>query len=165
MAKEESKGSPKAAPKKKRGRFRFFMSFFALCAAMPFTLPSVLLILAGLTPTYVAYATDKDSEKVGATSVCAMNLAGIVPFVIDLWGKGQTLENAFHILTDPNAWFVILAASGVGQLVVYVVPQALATLFQTNAEARISALRKNLEILKESWGAEVASAKAAEKKA
>jgi hypothetical protein len=174
MAKEEAKApaedKPKPQPadmpvKKKGGKFKFILVLIVACAAMPFTLPSILLLLAGFAPTYVAFATDDDPEKSGATCVGAMNLAGIVPFLIDLWEKGQTQENALRILTDSSAWVVILGAAAIGQLVVYAVPQAIATLSLTNADARVKGLRKNLELLKESWGQEVAAVKSAEKNA
>jgi hypothetical protein len=155
MAKEE----PKAAKGKKKGKGKFIFLMLLACLAMPFMLPTILLVLAGFAPTYVAFWTDDDPEKSGATCVSAMNIAGLSPFVIDLWLKGQTTGNAVHMLTDPNTWFVILGASAVGQLVAYAVPQAVATLSLTNADSRIKGLRRNLELLKESWGQEVATVK------
>jgi len=166
MAKDEAKPqSGDKAAKKKGGKFKFILLLIVICAAMPFTLPSILMLLAGLAPTYVAFATDGDPDKSGAASVGAMNLAGIVPFLIDLWAKGQTLDNALRIITDANAWVVILGAAAIGQLVSYAVPQAIATLSLTNADARIKSLRKNLELLKESWGPEVGAAKTGDKNA
>jgi hypothetical protein len=160
--KEPAKQPSGKAPKKGgKGKFVFFLIIAAF--AMPFMLPSVVLLLAGLIPTYVAYGTDPDPDKSGAASVGAMNLAGITPFLIDLWMKGQTLDNAFRLLTDANNWFIILGAAAVGQLVIYAIPQAIATLTLTHAEARVRGLRKNLDMLKESWGSDVAAAKFAEK--
>jgi len=122
-------------------------------------LPTVILLLVGLIPTYVALSTDSDQQKSGAVSVGAMNFAGLLPFVIDLWSKGQTLPNAIQILATSNTWLVVLGASAVGQLIVYSIPQAIATLTLTQAESRAKALRKNLDMLKESWGPDVATTK------
>jgi hypothetical protein len=73
------------------------------------------------------------------------------------------MPNAFHILSDSQNWLVILGASGIGQLIVYTVPPAIATLTLTHAESRIKHLRKNLDLLKESWGADVATTKPLDK--
>lgn len=154
---------PKAKAPKTKGRTKFVLALLAIGAAMPFTLPSVLLLLGGLAPTYVAYATDDDPEKSATSSVFAMNLAGIVPFLIDLWAKGQTIGNAIGLLTNTNVWLVILIAAGVGKLVVFVVPQAIATMSSTHAETRIKALKKNLDFLKEAWGPDVATTKSVNK--
>jgi hypothetical protein len=149
--------------KPKSGKFGFLTIIIIIAFATPFMMPTLVLLIAGLIPTYVAFATDNDPQKSGAVSVCAMNFAGIVPFIIDLWSKGQTMPNAFHILGDSNSWLIILGASAIGQLVVYAIPQALATLTLTHAESRAKALRKNLDALKESWGPDVATMKPLDK--
>ena len=162
MAKEEPKQPVENKPLKKKGKLKFISLLIFACMAMPFMLPTLLLLVAGLVPTYVAYGTDKDPEKTGAISVFAMNLAGIAPFLIDLWVKGQTLANALRILSDTNNWLVILGAAAIGQLVIYAVPQAIAAMSLGHAETRIKILRKNLDMLKESWGPEVATVKSVE---
>jgi len=162
MADKEAKPKQAAPKKKGHGKAKFFGVVILLGLAMPFMLGSVLLLLAALIPTYVAYMTDNCPEKTGATSVCAMNLAGAFPFLMDLWMKGQTPANALHILSDSSSWLVILGAAAVGQLIIYAVPQAIATMSLTHAEGRIKTLRKNLELLKDSWGPEVGTTKPVE---
>jgi hypothetical protein len=161
MAKAEEKKAAKVDEKKgkKSGKLGMFTFLIIFGFAAPFMLPTVILLLVGLIPTYVALATDSDRQKSGAVSVGAMNCAGILPFVIDLWSKGQTMENTLQIMSTTNTWLVILGASAVGQLIVYTIPQAIATLTLTQAESRAKALRKNLELLKESWGPDVATTK------
>jgi len=162
MAKAEAK---KATPKKskKSGKLGFFTILLLLAFATPFMMPTVVLLIVTLFPTYVAFATDGDPQKSGAISVGAMNFAGTVPFIIDLWSKGQTMGNALHILGDPNAWLVVLGASAIGQLVVYAIPQAIATLTLSTAESRVKSLRRNLDLLRESWGPDVATNKPIDK--
>jgi hypothetical protein len=154
------KSSP---PPKKPGKLRLFTVIIILMFATPFMMPTVTLLLCALFPTYIAFATDSDPQKSGAISVGAMNFAGIVPFIIDLWSKGQTMPNAFAILTNSNNWLVILGAAFIGQLIVYAIPQAIASLTLTHAESRVKGLRKNLDLLKESWGADVATTKPLDK--
>ncbi|MFA4994940.1 MAG: hypothetical protein WC521_06520 [Bdellovibrionales bacterium] len=162
MADAKAKKQPAGKPKKGGGKFKFILGAIMIAVAMPFMLASVMLLIAGLVPTYVAYATDDDPDKTGATCVCAMNLAGIFPFLMDLWIKGQTPNNALLILSDANSWLVILGASAIGQLIIYAVPQAIATMSLTHAEGRIKTLRKNLDFLKDAWGPEVGTTKPVE---
>ncbi|MDE1901143.1 MAG: hypothetical protein KGI37_05810 [Alphaproteobacteria bacterium] len=161
----EKKGDAKADSKKtkKSGKATAFLVTAVLVFAAPFMMPTLVLLLAGLVPTYVALITDNDPQKSGALSVGALNFAGIVPFIIGLWEKGQTMPNAFAILSDANDWAVILGAAAMGQLVVYAVPQAIATMTLTHAEIRTKALRKNLDMLRESWGPEVGTTKPVDK--
>ncbi len=149
-------------PRKKSGKAKFVSFLILIALAMPFMMASAILLIAGLVPTYVAYATDRDPEKSGAICVFAMNMAGITPFLLDLLGKGQAPANAFYILGDANNWLVILGAAAIGQLVIYAVPQAIASMSVGHADGRIKALRKNLDLLKESWGPDVATVRSLE---
>ncbi len=144
---------------KKKGKGRVFLFLFLLVLLTPFLLPTMILLIAGLLPTYVAFFTDRDANKSGALSVGAMNLAGITPFILDLWMGGQTLPHAVQILKTPNAWLIILGAAFVGHLVAYTVPQAVASVTLSRTEARIRGLKKNLDVLRDSWGPDVATRK------
>jgi hypothetical protein len=147
------------AKPRKSGKLRTMTFILGLLFAAPLIMPTITLVLLGLIPTYVAFMTDSDRQKSGAISVGAMNIAGLTPFVIDLWTKGQTMPNAFAILGDSHSMLIILGASFVGQMIVYAIPQAIASLTLTHAETRVKSLRKNLDLLKESWGPDVASSK------
>jgi hypothetical protein len=151
--------APKPGKKSGGGKLQRLTMMAVAAIAIPFVFPTFILLLAAFIPTYVALMTDSDPEKSGATSVGAMNAAGAVPFVIDLWEKGQTLPNALQILTSANDWLVILGAAAIGQLIVYAIPQAIATLTIAQSELRVKGLRKNLDTLQESWGPDVATAK------
>ncbi|MDR3449922.1 MAG: hypothetical protein P4M15_09320 [Alphaproteobacteria bacterium] len=159
-AKAKAPEKPKA---KKGSRLGFFTVLLVLGFATPFMMPTVILVVAALFPTYIALATDNDPQKSGAVSVGAMNFAGTVPFIIDLWEKGQTMSNAFGILGNADAWLVILGAAAIGQMIVYTIPQAIATMTLAHAELRVKTLSKNLDMLKESWGADVATTKPIDK--
>jgi hypothetical protein len=164
MAKAKSAVKPGEKPHKKGGgKFATLLVLTVMAFATPFMMPTLVLFLAGLIPTYVAFATDSDPQKSGAVSVGVMNFAGLVPFIIDLWTKGQTMPNAFQILGNANSWLIILGAAAIGQMIVYAIPQAIATLTLTQAETRVKLLHKNLETLKEFWGPDVATTKPIDK--
>ncbi len=160
----DNKKPAAAAPKKKKGgKAGFFIILILFAIAAPFFMPTLTLLLVGLLPTFVALITDTDPQKSSTASIGAMNFAGLVPFLIDLWAKGQTMENAFIILRNPSNWLIILGAAGVGQLIVFAVPQAMASMTFISAESRLKLLKRNLDQLKTSWGPDVATTKPLDK--
>ncbi len=159
MAKDKELGTKKR--KGGKARFVFMMIVFGL--SVPVLMPTYTLLLLGMLPTLVALITDTDRNKSSAAAIGAMNCAGVTPFVIDLWMKGQTMDNVFTILRDPSSWLVMLGAAGVGQLIVFAVPQALASLALARAEARLKIMKQNLEQLKTTWGPDVATTKPLDK--
>ena len=148
---------------KRGGTIGFFFFMIVFGASVPFILPTLTLVLIGMTPTIVALVTDNDRHKSAATSVGAMNAAGITPFIIDLWTKGQTMGNVFQIFRDPTNWLIMLGAAGIGQLIVFAVPQAVALLTFARAEMRLKILQRNIESLKDSWGPDVGTTKPIDK--
>jgi hypothetical protein len=157
----------KAAPaggksKKKGGKLGLYIGLTVAGVAAFTMFPTVVLVMIGLIPTMVAFFVDKDREHSGAVAVGAMNCAGLTPFVIDLLIKGQSMANTFQILANPNSWLVILGASAIGQVIVSIVPQAMATLALAHSETRIKNLRNNIELLKTSWGPDVGTTKPVE---
>lgn len=163
----EAKKAP-AAPnkgKKKKGgsKLKFYMFLLIAMISAPFMFPTVVLVLVGLIPTIVAFVVDNDREHSSATAIGAMNCAGLSPFIIDLWLKGQTMGNAFAILSQPINLLIIFGSAAVGQAIVGIVPQAMATLTLAHSELRIKNLKNNMEILRKSWGPDVGTTKPIEK--
>lgn len=150
------------APKKKGGAMGFILVMVCMGAMVPFMLPT-LVLLVGMVPTVVALFTESDRKGSSVAAIGAMNAAGIAPFVIDLWAKGQTMQNVFIILRDPQTWLIMFGAAFVGHLILFAVPQAIASMTAARAETRIKILKNNLEILKTTWGPDVATAKPLER--
>lgn len=165
MADDKKAAQPASnTPSKKKGGkigFIFTLILFALCA--PFMMPTLTLILVGMMPSFVALLTDTDPQKSSTSAIGAMNIAGLTPFMIDLWVKGQTMDHAILILRDPQNWLVILGSAAVGKLIIFAVPQAMTILTLTRAESRLKILKGNLEQLKGSWGPDVATTKPVDK--
>jgi len=161
MADKETKSDAAAdGGKKKRnkgGGVILFMIMFGL--SFWFIFPTLVLFLVGLSPTFIAFLIDNDRQKFATVAVASMNAAGITPFMIDLWTKGQTMETVFQILREPLNWLVIAGAAGIGQLIVFAVPQAVASLKLAHAESRLKILKANLESLKDIWGPDVGTTK------
>jgi len=150
-------------PKKKGGKAGFILVLILFGLSAPFMMPTWTLVLIGMLPTFVALITDYDPQKSSTGAVGSMNFAGLTPFILDLWMKGQTMENAMHILRQSSSWLIILGAAAVGQMIVFAVPQAMTSLTFAHAESRLKILKKNLEQLQASWGPEVATTKPLDK--
>jgi hypothetical protein len=151
------------APKKKGGKASFVLILILFGVSAPLLMPTWTLVLIGMLPTFVALITDNDPQKSSTGAVGAMNFAGLAPFILDLWMKGQTMENAMHVLRESSSWLIILGAAAVGQMIVFAVPQAMTSLTLAHAESRLKILKKNLEQLQVSWGPDVANTKPLDK--
>jgi hypothetical protein len=154
-------GSGKTGKRKAGGGTRFILIMIIVGALVPFGAPTLLLCL-GFLPTLVALFTDTDPGKPALTAIGFLNVAGVAPFVIELWQKGQTMENAIHIMRQPATWLIMFGAAGIGQLLLYAVPTAIAMLTVARMEARLRTLREGLQHLQAIWGPDVSSAKSIE---
>lgn len=154
-----AKNSEAKPPRRKGGMAKFFyLLIFGLAA--PFCLPTLLLCLA-LLPTLVVLITDRDPEHSAAATIGFMNFAGLTPFLIDLWLKGQTWEAAFAIMREPTNWMIMLGGAAIGQLILYAVPPVMLTFTVASLEHRMKRLNEGLEQLKITWGPDVGNPKAA----
>jgi hypothetical protein len=139
---------------KKGGGFKTVLFMAILGCLIPFGIPTMLICL-GLTPTVVALFTDTDQQKSGLATVGYMNFAGVLPFLIQLWQNGQTMEVAMEIIRDPFSWAIMLGSAGIGQLILYAVPPIIASVIVINQENRLRTLREGIQELENIWGPDV----------
>lgn len=150
--KTEKKAQDKT--KKKSGSGKTVLMMILIGCMVPFGLPT-LLVACGLLPTVVALFTDTDENKSGLAAVGYMNLAGVLPFLIELWQKGQAMDVAMAIITEPSSWVVMLGAAGVGYLIMYAVPPMIGSVVLLNQEGRLRTLTEGVEQLEAIWGPDV----------
>lgn len=154
------KANPKAGGKPAKsggGGFKVVLFMTLLGCFAPFGLPT-LLVCTGLLPTLVAIFTERDNRGSGIAAVGYMNLAGVLPFLVDLWQKGQTMDVAMAIIRDPFTWVVMLGSAGVGHLILFAVPPAVVMFTYNRQQARLNTLREGAKELQNIWGPEVANA-------
>jgi len=137
--------------KKKSGGVKTVLFMVVLGCIVPFGVPTLLVCL-GLLPTIVAVFTDTDSSKSGLATVGYLNLAGVLPFLIELWQKGQTMEVAMMIIRDPYSWVIMFGSAGIGHLILYAVPPMITSIVLINLEGRRRTLREGLKQLEAVWG-------------
>lgn len=152
---EKKKETKEKGKGKGGGKIIFFM-VVAGCL-VPFGVPT-LLVCTGLIPTLVALFTDTDQNRSSLATIGYLNFAGVLPFLIELWQKGQTMEAAMAILGDPFTWVVMLGSAGIGHLILYTVPIIVSSMILMRQESRLRTLREGVTQLETVWGADVTNA-------
>lgn len=146
------------SPSSGKGGTKFIILMIVLGSLVPFGAPTLLVCL-GMIPTLVALVTDTDPRQSAVSIIGFLNLAGVIPFIIELWEKGQTIEAAFAIMKEPMTWLIMFGAAGIGQLILYAVPPAITMMTVARMENRLRILREGTDQLKAIWGPDVATNK------
>jgi len=132
------------------------IALFAVILLVVTALPLSILLLAGLVPTIVAALVDNWRAKYLTRTVGFMNLAGLTPLVVQLWGDGLTLVAAVNILSRPVSWLTMYGAAGIG----WVLFQSMPSLARVFVDIRADQLQRDLKAraarLVQEWGEEVA---------
>ncbi|MDD2324735.1 MAG: hypothetical protein PHW63_01795 [Alphaproteobacteria bacterium] len=142
------------AKKKGGGKTVLLMTLFG--CFVPFGLPTLVVCL-GLTPTLVALLTDTDERRSELAAVGYLNFAGVLPFMVELWQHGQTMEFALSIMGQSTTWAVMLGAAGLGHLILYLVPPIVGSVVRINQESRLRTLKEGTAQLEAIWGPDVAT--------
>ena len=120
-----------------------------------FFLPVVILVLAGLIPALVASIVDDDKHRSLTTCVFLSNMAGVLPFVVELIQDGFDISESFMILTRPTVWLGILVASAVGWGLYLFIPPIVVKGVRAKARMKIANIEAKQRKLVDTWGLEV----------
>jgi len=125
------------------------LSFIALVIL---SLPSVMVIVFALLPTFVAFIVDSTPEKNAVYCVGSLNLCGVLPYLIDLWTGDNSMNAAILILTDVFSLVVMYGAAAFGWMIFQSLPSFIATFITVLAQSRVSSLRSTQRKLVDEWG-------------
>jgi hypothetical protein len=115
-------------------------------------LPTATLLAMGLAPTLVARIVDTTPGRYLMKCVAWMNIAGLVPYLTELWFSGHDMATAIKLVTDVYTWFFVYSAAGMGWLLFLGLPGAVAMFRALNAKRRIYFLREKQKDLILEWG-------------
>ena len=121
-------------------------------ATLIFTLPTVMVLLVGMIPTFIAFATDRRKEKYKTVSVGSLNFVGVLPLLVTLWTKDHSFDMGFSVLSDPFNWLMVLGASSAGWTIFLVAPSLVSIFLQARIELSVDRLKKRQTKLVEEWG-------------
>ena len=117
-----------------------------------FTLPTVLVLITGMVPSFIAYATDRRREKYKTLSVGCMNLLGVLPLLAMLWTKDHSFDMAFNLFVDPFNWLIVLGAAATGWTIFLIAPSVVAMFLSARIALSVDRLKRRQYKLIEEWG-------------
>lgn len=153
IRKKKNKKKKKKNNNNKALKRQIFLIFGLLMAVV--FLPTTFLLCIAMMPTFVAALVDKAKRKTRAITVGAMNVAGSMPFLLELWMEGHNFEKAFIIATDAKAIIVMYSAAAVGYLIDWAMTGVISGFLLQRGKARVKAIEKRQKELVERWGKEV----------
>ncbi len=117
--------------------------------------PTAILMGIGMLPAFVAILIDRSKRAAKGITVGAMNLAGCSPFVIQLWTRGNKVDTALSIISEPQTIIVIYSAAASGYMIDWALTGIVATLMIQRGQARKKDIARTQAQLVERWGPEV----------
>ncbi|MCB1721006.1 MAG: hypothetical protein KDI11_04555 [Alphaproteobacteria bacterium] len=130
-----------------------FLIVLILMAAV--FLPVAVILFIGLLPTFVAFYADRNKKKIKPITVGAMNIAGCMPFIMELWTTDMSMSKALSVIMDPMAIIVIYSAAGIGYLIDWAVTMLVANFLYQRGRSRKNTIEKRQTELIARWGEEV----------
>lgn len=131
----------------------------SLCTLSLISLPSGILLLVGMLPTLTVWQYDHLQNKNVALTIGFMNLAGIIPFIIEVFPHGQQMQHVMETLRSTKTWGIIYLGAFMGWMIL----QGLHPLIKRNLTAQITSrqakFKKMQEQLVEKWGEDVTNPK------
>lgn len=144
----------KRKKKKSMGwRGHLLLIFFILTCVM-FSSVAIIMII-GMIPTVVCAIVDRSEGRLRAMTVGAINFAGCVPFMVEVFRKGNDFETAIQYIVQPRTIVVMYFAAGMGYLVDWAMTGIVSSIMVQKAKARLKDIEKEKKDLVERWGGEV----------
>lgn len=131
------------------------VTVIAVVVLMIVSLPTFVVVAVGMVPTVVHFMTRQEHDTSHGGSLAAINLAGVLPYLADLWREQPKLDDAFRIISDPYAVCVMLGSAALAFSIFWAAPQVAASIINVNAGRRLSGLIKAKDALVKEWGPEV----------
>jgi hypothetical protein len=152
MAKPKPKAAKgKAAPASGKPVNRVFI-FIVLMAVVPFSLPTIMVLLLGMLPTVGAAIAERGDSRYAWICVGGLNFAGLAPWLLGLWFGHHTIEYALDLLRNVGMYLSAYGAAGAAWLLYMAMPPVVGTFAAMTSQHRASALVANQKRLVEQWG-------------
>ena len=129
----------------------------ALIALVPFSLPTLILLFAGMLPTLAAAFLERGTAKQAWVSVGGLNFAGLSNWLLNLWFAHHTIGYAIGQLETITPLLVAYAASALGWALYLAMPPLVNAVTSVTSQRRVITLAAEQRKLVEQWGDEVVS--------
>ena len=156
-AKQGTRTAPAAKARTRRpGTWTKVLALIILSPFAAVLLPTTLVFVIMMAPTWVAYVTDRSRDKHLALSVGMLNFAGTLPAIIELWSRGQSHPTAMLLIGDVFVWAAAYGAAAFGWGIFAVMPTLVGGFHRMTTEARIKGLVDQQKALIAEWSGAVA---------
>lgn len=152
--KKKNSGKGKSKSKGLGLKGRFVLSVIVLAGLI--FLPTSVLILVGMLPSFVSIFFSSRGVGARSSTICAMNLAGCVPFIFKLWSSGNDFEASIDILLSDQAIIVMYLAAAFGYMIDWVVTGLVSSFLYQKGVLRMKEIRKRQKLIINKWGSSVA---------
>lgn len=114
-----------------------------------------IVFVVGMIPTLVAAIVDKSPSRTKTMTVGAMNFAGCMPFMLEVWKQGGSLDTAITYILEPRTIVVMYFSALMGYLISWAVTGIVSSVMVQRGKSRMIAIRDHQKELAERWGPEV----------
>ncbi len=128
----------------------------AMVVLLIFSLPTVIVFIFGMLPSFAAYIIDRSKEKYATFCVASMNFCGVFPYLMDLWLGTHSIYEATNIMADVFALMIMFGSAAIGWIIYSSMPPVISSFISVIAQQRVNALRAQQRKLIEEWGEAVA---------
>lgn len=148
--------APTPKPAATRAAFKLMVWAVVLALLMIISMAGVVLAAIGMIPTIGALMLDRAPGKYSAFCIGSLNLAGVFPSIMELWGNGNTVALAMSIVGDPFNLVIMYGAAMFGWAIYVFVPPIVTTVLTVTAQHRIAQLRSDQRALIQEWSPAIA---------
>ncbi|WP_374373189.1 hypothetical protein [Dongia sp.] len=121
-------------------------------------LPTTVVVLAALTPTFVARIVDTSPGRRLTVTVGAMNLVGALYFVHRIWATGHSVSDIGPTLGDTFGWLCALVGAAAGWVIFGAMPAIVGRIAAAQTAIRLRRLGAQQDKLVAEWGETVRGA-------
>lgn len=144
--------------KEKKGKSKlrvlyYIVGFILLIVILSF---AAVLFILGMLPSFVASYVDTTKERNHFRIVAACNFSGIMPYLAQLYKKGEiTSDSVNDLLFNPSVWLVMYGAAAFGWLLVWFFPRAVQFVLNLVQDTTVKSLNERQQQIVDEWGLEV----------
>jgi hypothetical protein len=145
---------PAAKPVKRRSRApaNRLLIILTVIALVPFSLPTLLVLVCGMLPTLVAAIAERSGQRYAWICVGGLNFAGLAPWLFDLWFGHHTWEFAVQLLGGISMLLTAYGASAVGWGLYLATPPVVTTVMSMTSRNRSEKLTAQQRKIVDQWG-------------
>lgn len=137
---------------KTKGKGTFWIFVVLVSCFLVFLMPALLaLVLVGMLPTLIAGFVER--HGLGRVQVtAALNLAGVLPFVVHLWGSDGSFRELMEMAGNVYTWAVMYGSAFAAILYLWVGPYVAVAYLDFKAARFIHFYEKQKSLLLDDWG-------------